>query len=223
MKNFLVITLLLMMSFPSAEAEMTAVDFDDGSLQGKRLFVAFTAPWCGHCKQLKPAWETVRDEVKDVDFLRIGTIDCTDDGNKALCDRNAIQGFPTIKYGHLDNLENYEGGRDVEALRSFALDLKPVCAIGFEVHCSDEEQTLLASLIDMDAATLENSIKEHDVKVQGIEKRYTDDVAKLQNEYANITAVKKDAIQTLNTDANIGFIKGVLNHKRKSTADKSDL
>lgn len=55
----------------------------------------------------------------------VGDVDCTADG-KALCETHAIRGFPTIKYGDPDDLQDYNGARSYEALAEFAKDnLKP--------------------------------------------------------------------------------------------------
>ena len=45
--------------FALAQDELTADSFDgvvDGS---KNVFVMFYAPWCGHCKNFKPAYADV--------------------------------------------------------------------------------------------------------------------------------------------------------------------
>ena len=45
-----------------------------------------------------------------------------------LCDSNGVRGFPTIKWGDPSSLEDYDGGRDYEALKKWAKEnLKPMC------------------------------------------------------------------------------------------------
>ena len=38
----------------------------------------------------------------------VADVDCTTEG-KPLCEENGVQGFPTIKWGSPDALEDYEG------------------------------------------------------------------------------------------------------------------
>ena len=43
--------------------------------------VEFYAPWCGHCKNLKPEYEQLATQVKGK--VKIGAVDCT--ANQATC------------------------------------------------------------------------------------------------------------------------------------------
>lgn len=55
----------------------------------------FYAPWCGHCQNLKPAYEKA---AKNLDGLaKVAAIDCDDEMNKPFCGSMGIQGFPTLK------------------------------------------------------------------------------------------------------------------------------
>lgn len=57
--------------------------------------VEFYAPWCGHCKNLLPAYEKA---ARNLDGLaKVAAIDCDDDANKQLCAAQGVQGFPTLK------------------------------------------------------------------------------------------------------------------------------
>merc|ERR1719254_333760 len=66
-------------------------------------------------------------EYADHKSVLIADVDCTAAG-KDLCEEVGVQGFPTIKYGDPNNLEDYEGGRDLSALQKFAKEnLGPRC------------------------------------------------------------------------------------------------
>lgn len=57
--------------------------------------VRFYAPWCGHCKNLKPAYEKA---AKSLDGLaQVAAVNCDDESNKAFCGSMGVKGFPTLK------------------------------------------------------------------------------------------------------------------------------
>jgi protein disulfide-isomerase A1 len=59
--------------------------------------VEFYAPWCGHCKNLKPAWAEAATKLKDHDdTILIAKVDATE--QKDLQSRFEVKGFPTIKW-----------------------------------------------------------------------------------------------------------------------------
>merc|ERR1712107_390069 len=56
----------------------------------------------------------------------MGDVDCTT-GGKSLCEDVGVRGYPTIKYGDPNDLQDYKGGRDFAALKKFADGLGPQC------------------------------------------------------------------------------------------------
>ena len=83
--------------------------------------VEFYAPWCGHCKNLKPAWTSAASSL--VGKAKLGAIDCT--ANEATCGRYGVRGYPTIKtFGaDKDAPADYAGGRDSGSIVDFATKL----------------------------------------------------------------------------------------------------
>lgn len=77
--------------------QVSDLDFDKTLLEsGKNVFVVFTASWCGHCKNLHPAWEQLADLYSNDDDVIIAEVSTTDSPAEELQARYGISGFPTI-------------------------------------------------------------------------------------------------------------------------------
>lgn len=70
----------------------------------------YYAPWCGHCKNLKPIWDQLGEAFIGTEDLIIAKLDAT--ANEVVGPK--ITGFPTIFFYPKDNKEgiSYDGGRE---------------------------------------------------------------------------------------------------------------
>ncbi|KIJ56818.1 hypothetical protein M422DRAFT_40397 [Sphaerobolus stellatus SS14] len=87
----------------------------------KDVLVEFYAPWCGHCKRLKPTWDALGEKFADIkDRIVIAKMDATE--NDLSPDAPfRVSGFPTIKFkpaGGRDFVD-YDGDRSLESLIEF--------------------------------------------------------------------------------------------------------
>lgn len=76
----------------------------------------FYAPWCGHCKSLKPEFNKVGQHFKDDAGVTIGAFDATASDPPQGYE---VQGYPTIMYVKANDKKNpipYEGERDSDAM-----------------------------------------------------------------------------------------------------------
>ncbi|EIM88466.1 disulfide isomerase [Stereum hirsutum FP-91666 SS1] len=93
------------------------VVFDDS----KDVFVEFYATWCGHCKRLKPTWDSLGERFEHVrDSLLIAKMEATENDLPASVPFR-VAGFPTIKFkpaGSRDFID-YDGDRSLESLIAF--------------------------------------------------------------------------------------------------------
>jgi len=89
--------------------------------ESKDVFVEFYAPWCGHCKRLKPTWDSLGDRYVDIkDRVVIAKMDATENdlpGDVPF----RITGFPTLKFKPAGSREfvDYDGDRSLESLIEF--------------------------------------------------------------------------------------------------------
>ena len=51
---------------------------------GKNAFVKFFAPWCGHCKGMKPAWDQLGGDYAGSSSVVVADADCTESGKELL-------------------------------------------------------------------------------------------------------------------------------------------
>merc|ERR1711865_581187 len=113
---------------------------------GKTVFIEFLAPWGGHCKSMKPAWDSLMEEFADSKTALVADVDCTVE--EALCSTHGVQGYPTIKHGSPDAMEDYNGGRTLEDMQTFAREsLGPSCGPDNLELCSDEQKAEITTVM----------------------------------------------------------------------------
>ena len=91
------------------------VVFDDD----KHVFIKIYAPWCGHCKNMQPAWESLAASLKGVEDVVIAEIDATAND---LPSNYQVRGYPTLFWagkGAKDEPLKYQGARTAEAWSKF--------------------------------------------------------------------------------------------------------
>ncbi|WZY84137.1 hypothetical protein YC2023_030521 [Brassica napus] len=132
--------------FPDGAIQLTNGGFESLSHHFPLLIVNFNAPWCYWSNRLKPSWEKAATIIKqrynpDTDGrVLLGSVDCTEE--PALCRRNHIQGYPSIRifrkgndlkedHGHHEH-ESYYGDRDTESIVKMVDEL--VAPIHPETH-----------------------------------------------------------------------------------------
>jgi len=95
--------------------------------KGTVALVEFFAPWCGHCKQLKPEYVAAAKQLEGT--VGVFAVDASDDENRELAQRYGVQGFPTIKVFVGKKVLDYSGQRTGKAMADFALGKLPSSVI----------------------------------------------------------------------------------------------
>eukprot|EP00466_Bigelowiella_natans_P020380 jgi/Bigna1/53762/estExt_Genewise1Plus.C_240001 len=159
------LSLLFLFSLNGAQAvtDLTDDNFEDTiKNSGKNVFVKFFAPWCGHCKRMKPDWDKLGEAFKDSSSVIIADVDCT--VNEKICGANDVSGYPTVKY-FTDETgekgESYQQARSYDALEKFVKDKLEVakCDITNPTEgCSEKEQGFIEKMKEKDAEYVNGQI-----------------------------------------------------------------
>jgi protein disulfide-isomerase A6 len=136
--------ILVRSTFGGGPVELTLDNFES-EMTGKNALVKFFAPWCGHCKAIKPAWDQLGDEYAGSSSVLIGDVDCTVEG-EALCQKFGVQGYPTLKFfkdGDMEGQE-YNSGRDFDSLKEFVSEqLEVKCNVKDPSLCTEKEKAFI--------------------------------------------------------------------------------
>lgn len=85
----------------------------------KDVMIEFYAPWCGHCKQLKPTYKKLASKFEGVDSVTIAAMDASEAEVPSGFD---VQGFPTIMFVPAKEGATpipYEDARDLDSMAEF--------------------------------------------------------------------------------------------------------
>jgi len=187
--------------------ELTPSNWDKETA-GKTVFIKFLAPWWGHCKKMKPAWDRLMKQFKGSETALIADVDCTADG-KELCTKVGVKGYPTLKYGDPNNLEDYKGGREYNDLLSFAKEnLGPSCGPEHMDLCNADEKAKIEAIQAKGLTTLKAEIKELDDIIKNAEEHFDTELKKLQETYEQLQKDKDAAVEAAK-GKDLGLMKTV--------------
>eukprot|EP00429_Kryptoperidinium_foliaceum_P065280 CAMPEP_0176053942 /NCGR_PEP_ID=MMETSP0120_2-20121206/26835_1 /TAXON_ID=160619 /ORGANISM="Kryptoperidinium foliaceum, Strain CCMP 1326" /LENGTH=210 /DNA_ID=CAMNT_0017387403 /DNA_START=155 /DNA_END=787 /DNA_ORIENTATION=+ len=199
--------------------ELTTDNYDVES-EGKTAFIKFFAPWCGHCKKMKPDWDKLMDEFKDSKTQIVAEVDCTTDEGKPLCDANGVRGFPTLKWGDPASLEDYQGGRDFDSLKKFADEnLKPICSPTNLDLCDDAAKAEIEKYLAMGADKLQKEVDAKQADLDKAEEDFKTFVQDLQKQYTDAMEAKDKKIEEIKNDG-LGLMKKCLASLSKKGNDE---
>lgn len=210
----------LLITLATASAIELTPDNWESQTADKVVFLKMYAPWCGHCKAMKPDWDSLMEEYESSENILIADVDCTGDG-KPLCDNAGVKGFPTIKWGDPANLSPYEGGRDMASLKEFASSLKPPCNVNSFENCDANEIAIINTLQSSTLLELTASIDEYEQSLGSIGTTFEKDLQKLQESYTELVQVKDKKTDELKSSSNIAILKSL--KKTKEPVDNLEL
>jgi len=162
------------LAFTSGEdvLELSDHDFDGVLEEVDTALVMFYAPWCGHCKRLKPEFAKAATTLKANDPpVTLAQVDCTEAG-KDTCGRFSVSGYPTVKIFRNGELsQDYNGPREAGGIiKHMRSQVGPASK-----ECTTEEE--LKSLLAKPEVVVVNYDKHNDDVFQKVANTLREQVA----------------------------------------------
>eukprot|EP00434_Breviolum_minutum_P000213 symbB.v1.2.000177.t1/scaffold9.1/size550961/33 len=208
--------LAMAMVMVAGAKELSKESWDD-AVSGKTVFVKFFAPWCGHCKKMKPDWDKLMKEFEGSSNILVADVDCIGSG-KSKCEEVGVRGYPTIKYGDPDDLQDYKGGRTFNDLSTFAKGLGPQCGPANPDLCDAEKKKMLDEFMALDSSKRDTMIKEKEAEIEKLESDFKTFVDGLQKQYSEASE-KKDKDSEAIKNSGLGLLKAVHNYAKKQKGE----
>nr|XP_033185197.1 protein disulfide-isomerase A3 [Bombus vancouverensis nearcticus] len=114
---------LIFVNVLAEEKDVVELTDDTFSHELERLentLVMFYAPWCGHCKRLKPEYAKAAEMLLGNDPpITLAKVDCTESG-KDSCNKYSVSGYPTLKiFSRGDFVSDYNGPREAAGIAKY--------------------------------------------------------------------------------------------------------
>ncbi|XP_025832812.1 protein disulfide-isomerase A5 isoform X1 [Agrilus planipennis] len=107
------------------------------------VLVMFYAPWCGHCKRMKPEYEKAAAVMKEEGIPGIlAAVDATKE--QSVASQYSIKGYPTVKYFAYGELKFDVNVREASQIVNFMKNpVEPPMPTPVEVSWSDEKTNVI--------------------------------------------------------------------------------
>jgi len=171
---------------------------------------------------MKPDWDKLMkgwNKSKRFATGLIADVDCTTTG-KDLCEKHGVKGFPSLKWGDPNSLEDYEGGRSYEELKQFSLkSLKPICSPSNLDLCDEAKKAEISELQAMPAEELAAAIEEKQKAIEDAEAEFKAAVEELQAQYKNLDSEKTAKVAEVK-QSGLGLMLSVQAAKQKAAGSE---
>merc|ERR1719291_220944 len=154
---------------------------------------------------------------KDHATTLIADVDCTT-GGKSLCEQVGVRGYPSIKHGDPNDLQDYKGGRDFTALKKFADGLGPQCGPANLDLCDAEKKKQIEEFQALSSAKREEMVKSKEAEITKLEADFKTFVDGLQKSYTEANEKKDKDIEAVKA-AGLGLLKSVHAHEKKAKSE----
>jgi protein disulfide-isomerase-like protein len=213
--KYVLLTVLGFLS-TSGAVELTRENYDELTA-GKSVLLKLYAPWCTHCKAIKPVWDALMKQYEGHADVLVGESDCTAAG-KTLCEHLQVQGYPTLKYGDPASLTDYQGARDLDGLKRFAdSELRPACSLSRIDLCDEGQRQRIEELQELSPLELGAEIAKSEKEIAELESKFKADVEQLQAEYKALQDTKRDAVAEVRAGG-LGLMRAVQAAARRAGA-----
>ena len=219
MKLSSVILLSVLSSFAVAVAGGKVISLTDDNYErlteGKTVFIKYFAPWCGYCKAIADDWEKLASDYDGNPVGLVAEVDCTTEDSMELC--SDVEGFPTLKWGDPDSLEEYDGDRDYNSFVEFAKDnLKPMCGLSNIDLCDDEIKAAIKKFQDMTPEILDHTFNTVLTKIEDTEHEIAEKIEDLESQINDLIDEFELEKKKIKTDSYFNYMMAVV----KSRSDE---
>lgn len=183
---------------------------------GRTVFVKFFVPWCGHCKEMAPAWDQLAKSFEKSSSTMVAEVDC-DGAGADLCKEMGVENYPTLKYGHPGDLQEYEGGFEYEELLVFASEnIGPVCSPESLELCDAGQEARIKILQAQGIEKLEKDIDETHERIAKAETRFNNKLLEIhqstEKEYNELLKEKELALENIEGSKDLRIMNVVLDY-----------